>query len=907
MDLDIFAPDYKKEQKALEKAQEMLARASRAMAEKRPGAAESYLDARKFLDSKKELFVQHRTEFSDLYLETAASLRQLGMADEAFRSLEAAVETAPGHPRAWTELGRALLADGKFEAAAGYLDRALVICPQDADSWTAKGDAMRSLMEYGEARMCYAKALSLEPLKMETYDLLLAIGPDDPEVLKGKAVALSLRNRHEDAQETFKQALAVAPGNPAILTEMGKALARSGRREEAISYFDRALQTDPSFKGAYSAKGRTLAEMGKNEEAAKSYSSALTIDPLDREALAGSAEALMAQGKPAEALERIQRALEICPREAELHVRKGAALGALGKRPDAIKSYEEAITINPQDPRGWAGKGWNLASSGDKEQAASYLEKAAALDPYNPIYAYWKGLALAALDRHEEAISSFNAALDHDADFPDATYSRAVSLLALGRLDEAVRAFNRAGVLDPKNKSVWLGRARCSMRLDKYDEAVVFIDRALTLDPDFADARAMRAEALSLREKTGLETCARQVLDFEQRNGRMPSREEAFRDCRVSFEQLDKVMAHIEGPDAIDLRHLSGVERDELDALATGLVRKAQPGSPIRLSDAVRLLPGMTVLRAKRVLGFTEAVMVSRPALEVPLDPRTEERSRAGLHLPQEERDLFSLVRRLNIGLWEARRVEQVMETLRTGAAPAQPPSVEEPISAAAEVPESELDASPDMRLATEKKPRRQRKKPQPKELQPEEPEEARIEDEELPAVEAEEEEEGAAEAGKDVLGEAVAGMPKAARKPRKKPAAVSQAPSVAGEIQPEDEAAREPDAAEGELDEEGMEDISDSIKDIVSSIEKREAKRDAGAEKADEKAKGRSGRTYCSVCHSIIATIHHGCGAHLCSRCVIDFNKDRRAEKNLCPKCLKPIETVPPAGGVKTGWRDTL
>ena len=100
------------------------------------------------------------------------------------------------------------------------------------------------------------------------------------------------------------------------------------------------------------------------------------------------------------------------------------------------------------------------------------------------------------------------------------------------------------------------------------------------------------------------------------------------------------------------------------------------------------------------------------------------------------------------------------------------------------------------------------------------------------------------------------------------------------------------------------MQDISDSIKDIVSSIEKRQTK-EAPDEKAAEA--GRRGRTYCSVCHSIIATIHHGCGAHLCSRCVIDFNKDRRAERNLCPKCLKPIESAPPPAGARTGWRDTL
>jgi hypothetical protein len=121
----------------------------------------------------------------------------------------------------------------------------------------------------------------------------------------------------------------------------------------------------------------------------------------------------------------------------------------------------------------------------------------------------------------------------------------------------------------------------------------------------------------------------------------------------------------------------------------------------------------MTVMRAKRVLGYIEAVRGNRPALESPLDPATEERSRAGLHLAENERDLFSLVRKLNLGLSEARRVELVMDALRSGLPPAPPPMVEE--SAAAEVPESELEASPDLRLMPQKRPRRPRKKTEEK------------------------------------------------------------------------------------------------------------------------------------------------------------------------------------------------
>ena len=903
MDLDIFTPEYKKEQKALEKAQEFLAKASKAPADKRQEAAGLYQDAFRFLESKRELFVQRRRGFSDCYVEIGVALQELGQKDDGLRALEAAMQVEPQNASAWAEVGKALQGQGRFEDAAGFFDRALLLAPSDADIWVAKGKAMRALMEYGEARMCYGKALQLEPLRIEFYEQLHEINPEDAEVLKGKGVALSLRGRHDEAAGAFREALELAPGNAGLLTETGKGLSRAGKPDEALALFDRALQSNPACKGAHIARARTLSEAGKHEEALKSYSAAMGVDPVDPEALFGAAEVLLALGRHREALDTLDRAMELAPRDPELLLRKGAALHLLGSFSDAARCYEQVITMAPDNARAWAGKGRNLLALGRHAEALPYLEKAALMDRANSIYANWMGRAQAALGQHEEAIISFNIALEHDQDLLEAVVARGESLLALGRVDEAIRAFNRASMLAPSDPSVWFGRAKCSMRQDRFEEALGYLDKALAIDPGYSPAKDLRALAVSLREKADLEGCARQVLDFEQRSDRMPNREEAFRDCQVPFEKLDRVLGHIGSNETLDILALSPSERDELDAQSSDLIRKVPPQKPIRLSDAVKLLPGASVIRGKRVLGYIEAVRAAPVLIENPLAPRTEERSRAGLHLPQEERDLFGLVRRLNLPLGEARRVEEVLKALKSGRPLPAPPVVGE--TSAAEVPESELVAAPDLRTP-EKKPRKPRRKPAPGTAAPEaggpefstdtaeskEPEEKEPETPVVPAEEEEdipEAEDGAGEM--EELGEKSARRPRKRKAPGEEPAAAGE-PGEAGE-----------DQKEG-LDDQKIQDISESIKDIVTSIEKRE-KREVPDEKAD--GSGRRGRTYCTVCHSIIATIHHGCGAHLCSRCVIDFNKDRRAERNLCPKCLKPIDTVPPPAGARTGWRDTL
>jgi|GEM_PF-2186203 len=907
MDLDIFTPDYKKEQKALEKVQELLSRASKALSRKRPESPGLYLETLSFLDSKRELFVQHKDEFSDCYIEIATALADLGRSDDSLRALEAALQVAPGNASAWAEIGKAVQAQGRFEDAVGFLDRALVLAPDDAETWVAKGNVMRALMEYGEARLCYGKALQLEPLRIDFYELLHEISPEDPEVLRGKGVALSLRGRHAEAAEELKEALELSPEDPATLTEMGKALDRAGKPDEALALFDRALQSHPGFKGAHVARARVHAGARRYEEALKAYDAALRIDPVDREALTGASEVLVSLGRHREALEFIGRTLELAPRDADLLTRKGAALEQAGDLAGAARSYEEAITISPAEGRAWAGKGRSLLRMGRSGESLQYLAKAVELEPGNPAYSHRQGLALAAEGRLEEAVNSFNVALEHDQDHLEAVLGRGDALLALGRMDDAIRAFTRASVLAPGSPAAWLGRARCSLREDRYDEALAHLDRVLAIDAGNRPAREMRALVTSLREKSELEGCARRVLDFEQRNDRMPSREEAFRDCQVPFEKLERVMGHIGDIEPVDLRAMSVSEKSELDDRASDLIRKVPPGKPLRLSDAVKAPPGATVIQGKRVLGYIEAVRGEALHIESPLDPRTEERSRAGLHLAEEERDLFGLVRRLNLPLGEARRVEEVLKAIKSGRPPPAPPVVED--TPAAEVPESELESTPDLHVE-EKRPRRPRKRPSPEVPVPaaETPPAAQVpvkrpgpaasgpEDEGMPAAE-----EGEARP-REEAGES---KPAAEERPARRPRRPRARPAPDGGAAPEDRAAPgEGTGGEEALDDAGIQDISESIKDIVTSIEKREKR--AGTEEGLHD-RGRRGRTYCSVCHSIIATIHHGCGAHLCSRCVIDFNKDRRAERNLCPKCLKPIETSPPPAGARGGWRDTL
>ncbi len=59
--------------------------------------------------------------------------------------------------------GQSFLEDGKFDAALGFFEQALLLNQDDPDLWNYKGIALRSLGRYEEAMECFNKSLKIDP------------------------------------------------------------------------------------------------------------------------------------------------------------------------------------------------------------------------------------------------------------------------------------------------------------------------------------------------------------------------------------------------------------------------------------------------------------------------------------------------------------------------------------------------------------------------------------------------------------------------------------------------------------------------------------------------------------------------------------------------------------------------
>ena len=195
---------------------------------------------------------------------------QLAPAIELLR--EVTVEE-PRNAVIWGRLGSYLLEDGDLEQAQQALDRFATLAPDNPNSHTLLGDAMRMRGDYTGAEQQYQRALELSP--------------DMPEVKYGLALLDWLKGDAPAALEAF-EAIASDPGQAAneqldALFAMVALLTARGDCPGTLAWIDR-LQPElhaerVRWSLALSAKANCQASMGEEEAALQTLAEAIEQSP----------------------------------------------------------------------------------------------------------------------------------------------------------------------------------------------------------------------------------------------------------------------------------------------------------------------------------------------------------------------------------------------------------------------------------------------------------------------------------------------------------------------------------------------------------------------------------------------------------------------------------------------------
>jgi superkiller protein 3 len=652
------------------------------------------------------------------------TLADLGEHAEALKVLERASDLSPDDPEVHLLAGKTLLAQSKYGLAEQSFARVIKLKPRDVDVLRLRKECLMALEKSDDVVKISDEILDLDPRDVTTlvdqgeaytaqghlpqalrsFQRAADIEEDSIEILKMVAGTLKALDQSGDLMEIAERILELDPENKEAWTDKGMLLKDQDRPEEALRCFEEVTRVDDGDPAAHNNRGVVLADLGRYEDAAEAYSRAIELNADDVGALRNLGVAFTHLDKPLEAVGAFDMALEIDPRDAGTWNNKGLALSKMGKVREALDSFDRGIGLDPDDPAIRNNKGTVLARMNRMEDAIESYRIAVDLNPDDKSAWFNMGICLDRLKRFEKAVDALSHATDLDPDDKAAWHNMGLVLTRSGKYDDAVESFDKAAALNPRDPAVWNNRgialdhlsrweeaihsyikaleiepldkvawynkAVAYFQLKQYDEALDAFNTALEIDPEYHAALEKRKEALDFIKHQNVEKYARQILNFEHKHRRVPTKEEVFRECQVPFESIDETFGYLRAKESVLLEDLSPQELADYEKATSAVIKYCLRHKPhtdrisVGLAELLFNFPDTSIPRAKRILDYLNKVDKLKVTAPRPLPKELEKLVRMAMELPKDQRTVADIARHLGAGILTSKKIRSVLEHL---------------------------------------------------------------------------------------------------------------------------------------------------------------------------------------------------------------------------------------------------
>ena len=204
-------------------------------------------------------------------LALATKFLKAGRPGDAIPPLRDAALLEPSNPTIQHDLGLACLEVGRVPDAIAALQQAVASNPRYADAYFRLGIAFEKLGNMGGAIAAYDRATKLLPTLTEAWfragALVYILGHREEAIgcfqraamsggrtnfgRLGKARALLIEDRNQEAEQVLRETLVVDPRNAMAYELLGNLLSEFGRFDEARACFERAITIAPLLAGSY--------------------------------------------------------------------------------------------------------------------------------------------------------------------------------------------------------------------------------------------------------------------------------------------------------------------------------------------------------------------------------------------------------------------------------------------------------------------------------------------------------------------------------------------------------------------------------------------------------------------------------------------------------------------------------
>ncbi|MGB2956791.1 MAG: tetratricopeptide repeat protein [Anaerolineales bacterium] len=303
------------------------------------------------------------------------------------------------------------------KAAAGALEKALSIDPENEIAFALLGEAQAAEGEYQEAISSFQKAQNTSLKSDPSWSPRISLGlgktaiqlgqietaiaslkeghekyPQNLPLTRGLAEAYQSVNLTPNALEAAKHAAEIAPHDPENLSWIADFTLTLGSPEQGISALKELVRIDPDHHAAYIHLGKAYASAGNDEEAAATLSKILNFEEIQPEDLLLAGDELIKIGNFDTGMKCLTKAVNIC---------------------------EANPTPSPLLPKIWSRLAAGFEMNSNPKQALELLDQAISADLDQPEWRIQKADLLIGQDRFQAAIASLSNALDLSPDDPD--------------------------------------------------------------------------------------------------------------------------------------------------------------------------------------------------------------------------------------------------------------------------------------------------------------------------------------------------------------------------------------------------------------------------------------------------------------------------------------------------------
>ena len=251
------------------------------------------------------------------------------------------------------------------ELAELYVDKVLLLEPDEPYPYYRKGNLCCDLKRYDEAAEFYKKALELDPSdvdyygsvsyaysKVEKYDLSLEyanrgimVNKNDCYVHFRKGWALQELGKYDSAIKAYQNCIDCNESYVDAYANISSCYSKMGEMKKSMIYANKAILVNKDYAYAHYRKAWGLHYLGQFEEAKESYETALELDPTDQYSYIGLAATSLDLRESMDALKAANKAIMLDRNCGEAYYFKGLALSYLGKLKEAQISYAKAASL----------------------------------------------------------------------------------------------------------------------------------------------------------------------------------------------------------------------------------------------------------------------------------------------------------------------------------------------------------------------------------------------------------------------------------------------------------------------------------------------------------------------------------------------------------------------------------